>query len=113
MRRANGNVPSHEMGYGQNDLRTATGRKNWLFFGSDDHAGAAANIFSLVGSCKLHGLDPELYLAEIIRLMPYWPRQRYLELCPRYWLTTRARLDPRELELPIGHITVPSAAAAE
>ena len=95
-------------------LRTiATGRKNWLFFGSDDHAQAAANIFSLVGSCKLHNLDPELYLAEIIRVMPYWPRQRYLELCPRYWLATRARLDPRELELPIGHITVPSAAAAE
>ena len=57
--------------------------------------------------------DPELYLAEIISVMPYWPRQCYLELCPRYWLTTRARLDPRELELPIGHITVPSAAAAE
>ena len=95
-------------------LRTiATGRKKWLFFGSDDHAQAAANIFSLVGSCKLHNLDPELYLAEIIRVMPYWPRQRYLELCPRYWLATRARLDPRELELPIGHITVPSAAAAE
>lgn len=88
----------------------ATGRKNWMFFGSDDHAGAAANLFSLVASCKLHGLDPELYLAELIRVMPYWPRQRYLELCPRYWLATRARLDPRQLELPIGHITVPPPA---
>jgi transposase len=88
----------------------ATGRKNWMFFGSDDHAQAAANLFSLVASCKLHGLDPELYLAELIRVMPYWPRQRYLELCPRYWLATRARFDPRELELPIGHITVPPLA---
>ena len=86
----------------------ATGRNNWLFFGSDDHAQAAANFFSLVASCKLHRLDPELYLAELIRVMPYyWPRQRYLELCPRYWLATRARLDTRQLELPIGHITVP------
>ena len=91
----------------------AIGRKNWMFCGSDDHAQAAANIFSLVASCKLHNLDPELYLAEVIRVMPYWPRQRYLELCPRYWLNTRARLDPRELELPVGHVTVPSAAAAE
>ena len=88
----------------------ATGRKNWMFFGSDDHAQAAANLFSLVASCKLHGLDPELYLTELIRVMPHWPRQRYLELCPRYWLATRARLDPRELELPIGHITVPPPA---
>ena len=95
-------------------LRTiATGRKNWLFFGSDDHAQAAANLFSLVASCKLHGLDPELYLAEIIRVMPYWPRTRYLELCPRYWLDTRARLDSRQLELPVGHITVPPPATAE
>jgi transposase len=89
----------------------ATGRKNWMFFGSDDHAQAAANLFSLVASCKLHGLDPELYLAELIRVMPYWPRQRYLELCPRYWLATRARLDARQLELPVGHITVPPPAA--
>jgi transposase len=95
-------------------IRTvAIGRKNWLFCGSDDHAQAAANIFSLVASCKLHGLDPELYLAELIRVMPYWPWQRYLELCPRCWLNTRARLDSREIELPVGHITVPPAAAAE
>jgi hypothetical protein len=37
-----------------------------MFFGSDDHAQAAANLFSLVASCKLHGLDPELYLTELI-----------------------------------------------
>jgi transposase len=75
----------------------ATGRKNWLFFGSDDHAHAAANLFSLIASAKLHALDPESYLAEIIRVMPYWPRGRHLELAPKYWAATRARLDPREL----------------
>ena len=32
----------------------AVGRKAWLFFGSDDHAQAAANIFSLIASCQLH-----------------------------------------------------------
>ncbi|WP_437593393.1 IS66 family transposase [Sorangium sp. So ce1000] len=31
----------------------AVARKSWLFFGSDDHASAAANLFSLVASCKL------------------------------------------------------------
>jgi len=85
----------------------ATGRKAWLFFGSDDHAGAAANVFSLVTSCKLHGLDPERYLDEVMRVMPYWPRDRYLELSPRDWAATRARLDPIEMERPLGHITVP------
>ena len=60
----------------------AIGRKAWLFFGSDDHANAAANLFSLLASCKLHGLDPEDYLRDVIRVMPYWPRERYLELAP-------------------------------
>ena len=85
----------------------AVGRKNWLFCGSDDHASAAANLFSLVASCKLHGLDPEAYLADVIRVMPYWARDRYLELCPKYWARTRARLDPTELARPLGHISVP------
>jgi transposase len=93
----------------ENALRTiAIGRKNWLFFGSDDHAEAAANLFSLIASCKLHGLDAETYLAEIIRVMPYWPRDRYLELAPKYWTATRARLDAAELARQVGELTVPS-----
>lgn len=91
----------------------AVGRKAWLFFGSDDHAQAAANVFSLVASCELHGLDVESYLADVIRVMPMWPRDRYLELAPCYWARTRARLDPRELELPVGHVTVPPLAAEQ
>lgn len=85
----------------------AVGRKNWLFFGSSDHAQAAANLFSLIASCKLHGLDPETYLAEVIHVMPQWPRDRYLELCPRDWSATRARLNPAELERELGWITIP------
>ena len=92
----------------ENALRiVANGRKAWLFFGSDDHAQAAANLYSLIASCKLHGLDPERYLAEMIHVMPYWPRDRYLELAPAYWTETRARLDPTELDAELGLITVP------
>ena len=85
----------------------AVGRRAWLFFGSDDHAGAAANLFSLIASCELHGLDPETYLAEVIHLLPYWPRDRYLELAPKYWAATRARIPATELAVEIGDITVP------
>jgi len=59
------------MRHGQNDLRLAVGRKAWLFMGSDDHAHAAANLFSLIASCTLHGLEPEAYLADVIRVMPH------------------------------------------
>jgi transposase len=85
----------------------AVGRRAWLFFGSDDHASTAANLLSLIASCELHRLDPETYLAEIIHLLPYWPRDRYLELAPKYWTATRARIPSAQLDVEIGDITVP------
>jgi len=85
----------------------ASGRRAWLFFGSDDHATAAANLFSLIASCELHGLDAETYLAEIIHVVPFWPRDRYLELAPKYWAATRARIPAADLDVEIGNITVP------
>jgi hypothetical protein len=81
--------------------------------GSDVHATAAANLFSLIASCQLHGLEPETYLRDIIRVLPYWPRERYLELAPKYWSRTVGRLDPKELDAELGHITVPAPLPAE
>jgi transposase len=89
-------------------LRTvAVGRKAWLFFGSDDHAEAAANIMSLIASCKLHAIEPNGYLEAMIRIVPYWPKHRFIELAPKYWLATRTRLSADELAAPLGAITVP------
>jgi len=62
--------------------RIAMGRKAWLFVGSDDHAQAAGNLLSLIATARRHQLDPELYLAELFRVLPAWPRDRYLELWP-------------------------------
>jgi transposase len=87
--------------------RIAVGRKAWLFVGSDGHAQSAGNILSLVASARLHGLDPEAYLRDIFRVLAHWPRQRYLELAPRYWASTRARLDSQELAAELGPLTVP------
>lgn len=91
----------------------ASGRRSWLFFGSDIHATAAANIFSLIASCQLHDVDAEAYLAAMIRVLPHWPRDRYIELAPKYWLRTRERLNPEELKMPLGRLTVPPPLAAE
>jgi transposase len=43
----------------------------------------------------------------VIRIMPYWPRDRFLELAPAYWALTRARLDLKELDAELGHVTIP------
>src|SRR5580658_9456425 len=56
---------------------------------------------------------PESYLAEIFRVLPYWPRDRYLELAPKYWSQTRARLREDELALLLGHISVPPPPAEQ
>ncbi len=92
--------------------RIAVGRKAWLFVGSDDHALAAGHLFSLIASARLHGLDPETYLRDLIRVLAQWPKDRYLELAPKYWATTRDRLDAAELEQEIGWLTIPSPPSA-
>lgn len=87
--------------------RIAVGRKAFLFVGSDDHAESAGHLYSLIASARLHRLDPEAYLREVIRVLPHWPRERQLELAPKYWAATRARLDPVQLGRELGDLTVP------
>jgi len=91
----------------------AVGRKNWLFIGSDDHATAAGHLLSAIASARLHGLDPELYLREVLRVLPHWPRNRHLELSPRLWAATRGRLDEAQLTAELGPLTVPPAPKQE
>jgi hypothetical protein len=71
----------------------AVGEK-WLFCGSGYNVQSTTNLFSLVASYKLQGLDPESYLCDAMRVMPYFPRERYLELCPRNWQKTRSASTP-------------------
>jgi transposase len=87
--------------------KIVVGRKNWLFYGSDTHAQAAAAIFSVIASCRLHRLDPQQYLEDILLVLPSWPRHRYIELAPFRWAATRARLDDSDLRSPIGPVAVP------
>ena len=87
--------------------RIAVGRRAWLFVGSDGHGESAGHILSLVASARLHGLDPEEYLRDVFRVLAHWPRERYLELCPKYWARTRVLLDPKEMTKEIGFLTIP------
>lgn len=93
--------------------RVTTGRKAWMFIGSDDHAQAAGNLLTLVASARLHKLDPEVYLRDLFRVLPHWPNGRYLELCPRDWAATRARLDPAQLEQELGRLDIPPPPSSE
>jgi hypothetical protein len=60
----------------------ALGRKNYLFAGSDADGERAAAIYSLVGSAKLVGLDPQAYLRHVIERIADHPINRIDELLP-------------------------------
>ncbi len=60
----------------------ALGRKNFLFAGSDGGGESAAAIYSLVGSAKLNGIDPESYLRNVLSRIADHPINRIEELLP-------------------------------
>jgi len=60
----------------------ALGRKNFLFCGSDAGGERAAAIYSLIGTAKLNGLDPEAYLRHVIERIADHPINRVEELLP-------------------------------
>lgn len=60
----------------------ALGRKNYLFAGSDAGGERAAAFYSLIGSAKLNGLDPELYLRTVFAQIADHPISRIAQLLP-------------------------------
>jgi hypothetical protein len=60
----------------------ALGRKNFLFCGSDAGGERAAAIYSLLGSAKLNGLDPEIYLQHVLTQIADHPINRIADLLP-------------------------------
>lgn len=60
----------------------ALGRKNYLFAGSDAGGERAATIYSLLGTAKLNGLDPESYLRHVLERIADHPIHRIQELLP-------------------------------
>jgi transposase len=69
----------------------AVGRKNWLFAGSAEAGRRAAVLMTLVATCKLQGVDPEAYLADVLVRVGTTPASRIAELTPRGWKTARER----------------------
>src|SRR5215471_14553461 len=60
----------------------ALGRKNYLFAGSDRGGESAAVLYSLIGTAKLNGIDPEAYLRNLLSRIAEHPINRITELLP-------------------------------
>jgi|TARA_R100000501_G_C2622658_1_gene115849 transposase len=64
----------------------AIGRKNWLFAGSKAGGERAAAIYSVIETCKLNGIEPQAYIADVIgKIAGGWPASRWDDLMPWNW----------------------------
>lgn len=73
----------------------AIGRKNWLFAGSRVGGERAAAIYSVIETCKLNGIEPQAYIADVIeKIASGWPASRWDELMPWNWTADSVPVSP-------------------
>jgi transposase len=80
--RDNGGIEIDNNAAEQSLRAVAVGRKNYLFAGSDAGGDRAATFYSLIGTAKLNGLDPEAYLRAVLERIAEHPINRIDELLP-------------------------------
>jgi transposase len=64
------------------------GRRNWMHVGQETGGERAANLFSLMTTCKRLGVEPYAYLDDILRRLPSHPNKDIWQLTPRGWKET-------------------------
>jgi len=70
----------------------AIGRRNYLFAGADSGGERAAAIYSLIGTAKLNGVDPEAYLRFVLARIADHAINRVDELTP--WVVAEQLVTP-------------------
>ena len=70
----------------------ALGRRAWLFAGSDRGGERAAAMFTLIETAKLNDVDPQAWLADVLRRINDHPAARLAELLPWNWKDPPAKL---------------------
>jgi transposase len=72
----------------ENAIRPVTiGRKNYMFAGSHEAAQRSAMLYSLLRTCKAHGINPFDWLTDVLGRIHTHPVSRIRELLPQYYQT--------------------------
>ena len=61
------------------------GKKNWLFCWTELGAEHVGLIQSLISTCKLHNIDPYVYLTDVLQRVSQHPAKDVADLTPRRW----------------------------
>jgi transposase len=76
----------------ENAIRpSAIGKKNWLFIGHPKAGQRSAIIYTMVENCRLHGIDPLAYLADVMpKLVDREAGADVTDLLPQQWKAARS-----------------------
>jgi transposase len=70
----------------ENAIRpTAVGKKNYLFIGHPDAGWRSAVIYSIIVSCRRHGIDPWTYLKDVFTRLPTATNHQIQDFVPARW----------------------------
>ena len=61
------------------------GRKNYLFAGSHEAAKRSGMLYSLLGTCKMHGIEPYRWLEEVLQRIADHPINKIQDLLPHHY----------------------------
>jgi len=76
----------------ENSIRpSALGKKNWLFIGHPEAGERSAVIYTLLGSCRRHGVNPFDYLKDLFTRLPAAKITQIKDFTPAAWATAQAR----------------------
>jgi transposase len=76
----------------ENAIRpTALGKKNWLFFGDADAGERSAIVYSIIESCRRHGIEPYTYLHDVLTRLPSMTNRQIKDVVPKAWSSARKK----------------------
>jgi transposase len=82
----------------ENAIRpTAIGKKNFLFIGHPDAGQRSAVIYSVLGSCRRHGINPAQYLQDVFERLPTAKTSDLKSLTPAGWAKAQRQLQRRAI----------------
>ena len=74
----------------ENAIRpTALGKKNRLFFGDANAGERSAVIYSIIESCRRHGVEPYTYLRDVLTRLPSMTNHQIKDIVPKAWAAAR------------------------
>jgi transposase len=76
----------------ENAIRpSAIGKKNWLFIGHPEAGERSAVIYTLLGSCRRHGINPFDYLKDLFTRLPSAKITEIRQFTPSEWVVTKSK----------------------